>query len=208
MKKRVFLFSILLLGFVFALGAMSNSFSFGSHAFAQGGHVQGAPPSGPHKGPGYGPPQGIQGPPAWTTEQQAAFDKLSTAHRDKIKPLKQDLIDQRLIYRALVGNQNASTDDIRQVVAQMRKLQDAIDAQRDSYWQELDKAGLGLAGHKGYFTHDNFGGNCPGYYSDRGGHRMDRGDGYGKHGRYNRDFDRDDDYYDYDSGFGRGRHRR
>jgi hypothetical protein len=117
---------------------------------------EGAPPQGPppqgqhHAGP---PPQGPDG--AFPDrERQEAYNALWDDYLAKTKPIHDQLVDQRLIYRALVGNSNASVNDVKKSVSDMRALRERLDTEEEAFSKALVEAGFGAyAKGPGYGRH-------------------------------------------------------
>lgn len=107
-------------------------------------------------------------PSPMTEEQKAKWDKIWAARHDKIASLRNDLIDQRLIYRAIVNNQTATLTDIKGVVAELRRVRDALTNEYKALKADLDKEGLSQYFnpyrshrlHRGFGLGHGFGGSC------------------------------------------------
>ncbi|MDR3154146.1 MAG: periplasmic heavy metal sensor [Deltaproteobacteria bacterium] len=104
-------------------------------------HGPGGPPPGPGGPP---PPPGDDGggPPTLTDEQRAQRRQLFQEYLDKADPVREDLRDQKFIYEALAGNPNASLQDIRDTVAQMRRLRDQLRTLRKEFRDKYRESGL------------------------------------------------------------------
>jgi Spy/CpxP family protein refolding chaperone len=113
--------------------------------------------------------------PPLTPEQKELKKKLFSDYAAKVKPVKKDLMDQRFIYEALKNNSNASVADIKDVVAQMRKLRDQVDALEAEFKDAYAKSGLPPL--RSFDKKGRHGGHGHG---DDGGARY--GGGHGGHG--------------------------
>jgi hypothetical protein len=113
-------------------------------------------------------------PPQMTEEQIQAAHKLWGDYSDKIRPLKEDLKDLKLLYEALASNSAANTDEVKKIVSDMRAIRDKIAAERKTFFEEYKKSGLP-------FGHGEWGRS----FDRDGGHGHDRGD-FKKHGRGDR----------------------
>lgn len=124
-------------------------------------------------------------PPALTPEQRAQQDALFSDYFQKVRPLRQDLYDQRLIYEALVGNPNAKLEDIQAVVKEMHRLRDELYKHRVDFDNTYNNSGLPhmRGSHWGpgaHFDDDGCGGSDG--YGFRGGRHHGDGDGRGHDG--------------------------
>ncbi|MDR2455341.1 MAG: hypothetical protein LBE49_01935 [Deltaproteobacteria bacterium] len=157
------------------------SLSVGGLVLAQDG---GAPPQGP-------PPQGPDG--AFPDPgRQDAYNALWEDYLAKTKPIHDELVDQRLIYRALVGNSNASVADVKKSVADMRALRERLDTEEEAFSKALAEAGFGAYAkgpghgrHGGPRGHYGRGYRGPGHGGYWGGHGGPRG-GFRGHGPWGR----------------------
>ncbi|MDR2350740.1 MAG: periplasmic heavy metal sensor [Deltaproteobacteria bacterium] len=167
-----------------AAAAVILVFSFG--AYAQGGPHFNAQPG--HRGAAVDA-TGVPGPPpALTPEQAETSRKLFAEHFEKTRPVRQNLRDQQLVYDALAGNPNAKPEDIKAVVAEMRKLRDRLHELRLEFKAEYEKSGL-PAFAKGAHLGDpgpHWGNDGCGFFGgDKGGRRGHKGrDGYYDDGRH------------------------
>ncbi|MDR1546290.1 MAG: hypothetical protein LBU12_06185 [Deltaproteobacteria bacterium] len=101
----------------------------------------------PDDGPGLeeGPPPDLetpQTPPGLSGERLALWNKLREEHLEKAWPLFEDLRDQRLVYRAMVGSSAIRADEIWKVVADMRGTRDQLRGLQKAYAGRLAKNGF------------------------------------------------------------------
>jgi hypothetical protein len=141
-------------------------------------------------GPGGGPPN--------RDEKLDAFREIWDGYLAKTEPIHDQLVDQRLIYQAMAGNSNASIDDVRKVVDEMRRLKGLLGAEKDAVMKTLADSGLesyapgpghGRRGPFGRGSRSRYSGGGPGGYDAPGGYCGGRG--YGpRHGWNGGDFNR------------------
>ncbi|MDR1315005.1 MAG: periplasmic heavy metal sensor [Deltaproteobacteria bacterium] len=142
----------------------------------RGGDGPDGPPPGHHEGP----------PPSLTQEQRELRRQIVNEHREKSRPVREDLRDQKLIYDALRSNPNASADDIRKVVADMRKLRDQLNALREEMKAKFRSSGLPEWSFRGMGDRragSKRGGPCWDRWRDGGPGWHGRDGGPGWHGR-------------------------
>lgn len=94
-----------------------------------------------------------------TDEQRAQLDKLHEEHYAAIAPLRDSLMEKRMTLNALSRNPNATPVELRQLTADISKLQTQIRTVNEEFFDKMDKAGL----------------PCPRF-------RHHDGYGYGRHG--------------------------
>ena len=137
-----------------------------------------------HRG-GNGPCGGPVALQQLNPEQQAAFDKIWEGHREKMEGLRNDVWAKHLELDALTNSGTASKGDIQTLVKDIVKLREKMDAERDSFRAELDKAGIevgsGYGRGNGPCGGRGMGGQGSGPCGGRGmgGQGMMGGQGYG-----------------------------
>lgn len=154
---------LLMAAMLVAIPAYNNAFA------AQRGPAPAQQGYGPHH-MGYGGP-GWQHP-AVTPEQQAAYDKIVTEYRDKVRPMHNDLWAKQTELEYLSRSNNADPKIIGKMVADIKALREKCQAQRDTSAGKLAKD-LSISNEH---AHALLGGDGCGMM---GGHR---GDGYGHRG--------------------------
>jgi hypothetical protein len=112
--------------------------------------------------------------------------KLRADFRAKTLPILDQIQDNRLIYKALVNNNNASTDEVKKAVAELSRLRKELRAEKDDFRKSLSELGLPGQFGRGY--------GCRGDWGDRDD-LDDRDDGDDRY-----DWDDGDDRYDWDDG--------
>lgn len=112
---------------------------------------------------GYGP--GIQVAP----EQQEAFDKIFEKHQDKMEGLRNEMWAKNLELNALTESGKAEKSDIRSLVGDLTKLREKMQTERESFFNELEAAGIEPLAAAG---------NAP--CAGRGPGMMGGGQGYGQ----------------------------
>jgi hypothetical protein len=75
-------------------------------------------------------------------ERLALWNKLREEHLEKVWPLYEDLRDQRLVYRAMVGSSAIRADEIWKVVVDMRGARDQLRGLQKAYAGRLAKNGF------------------------------------------------------------------
>ncbi|MGE4291272.1 MAG: Spy/CpxP family protein refolding chaperone [Desulfovibrio sp.] len=110
--------------------------AFSAMAFAGRGWHHGYGMGGGYGMMGYGP--GMQVAP----EQQEAFDKIFDKHQDKMEKLRNEMWAKNLELNALVESGKAEKSDIRSLVGEITKLREKMQAERESFFSELEAAGI------------------------------------------------------------------
>ncbi|WP_022661310.1 Spy/CpxP family protein refolding chaperone [Paucidesulfovibrio longus] len=121
-------------------------------------------------GPGYGMMNGY-GPGAQIApEQQEAFQKIFDKHQEKMEKLRNEMWSKNLELNALTESGKADKSDIRSLVAEISKVREKMQVERESFYNDLDAAGIqpqsgpgyGMGNGRGYGMMNGYGpGNGP-----------------------------------------------
>jgi hypothetical protein len=74
--------------------------------------------------------------------QKEAFEKIQADHLAKVETILDQIQDNRLLYKALVNNQNASVDEIKKTIAELSRLRKELRTESKSYQAALKEQGL------------------------------------------------------------------
>ncbi|MDR1110422.1 MAG: periplasmic heavy metal sensor [Deltaproteobacteria bacterium] len=173
--------------------------AMGGLALAQGDQGQ-APPD------DQGRPYGVRGgrhhdgPWAPSDGRREIWDRLQADHYDKIRPILDQIQDNRLLYGALANNRDASLDEVRKTIAELARLRKELRDQEEAFGKSLREQGLPDFVHRGPGLRMGPGygpGSC-GWHVREGGWDGDGGYDYGHKGRRRGHGGWDgDDGYDY-----------
>ncbi|MDR1577460.1 MAG: periplasmic heavy metal sensor [Deltaproteobacteria bacterium] len=132
-----------------------------------------------------------------TEEQLETWDKIWSAYQDRVYPLQSQLWDQRLLYKILADQTPVNVEQVKAVIAEMRKFRDQLRVESKKLEEEIKAANL----PEFLATHARGGPGAPGAECAFGfGGPKDRpgwGHGYGRgfKGRsQHRGWDRDRDH--------------
>jgi Spy/CpxP family protein refolding chaperone len=105
--------------------------------FALAGSALAQPPKGDRDGRD-GPPPKL----SLTDAQKATWDKLFSDYKERLYPLTSQLKDQKLLYDVLADQTNVNLDEVKRVIAEMRRLRDQIRAESKKFQADLKSSGL------------------------------------------------------------------